>query len=591
MSVLQEEHSQLQRGGAEFVEELQRKIAELDGDLAKTKAERDLAVEANVALLVRNDTLRLHLGAALESRIEANDICSSPADYNELGLRPPPHLENGLTGTNEAINLLRRVQEHGKPATVDVSDRNEARTSSAHSPHLTTGGESPRADAKDTPSRQMSTPTGIRGRFSSAIKSLFGFSTSSNAPAPAPAQSPTPSRAPPPDTYTETLSIPPTPVGESRITREPINERKRRGRRVNPSPMLRLLIRGVPTSDTKAATEWAKQVLPELKNDAAYEEKRKRLETPVLLKDLMNLPSHEPWATGYGDPLEHLDEEDVVPVWAVYMDMVTEAEQPEKKRTKTSHEGGMDVEDTPSLNDTFCSGEPTTPFDSHGTSASIYAINPRSSREPSPMFPIVTSQPQGDNIFRKSHEGNVDASGLANKKSTPHHNPAQGSFGLDYDSDDDDSSLISETTEADAGASPVWTQPPPPAPTPAHAPLPGGVPGEQQPVDEIERQRQKLMKHTPAKPSRLREAFVPSPAGSLLSEVGNGSVHIGSPLPGGDPFGDMPEAESLDLDDDVKAGLPYLAGTAEWKAAIGEQWADPVLTYDSEEEALSPADV
>ncbi|KAH3982262.1 hypothetical protein HBI81_031800 [Parastagonospora nodorum] len=41
----------------------------------------------------------------------------------------------------------------------------------------------------------------------------------------------------------------------------------------------------------------------------------------------------------------------------------------------------------------------------------------------------------------------------------------------------------------------------------------------EQPRDEIKRQRQNLMEHTPAKPSRRREASVPSP--SVLVDADN----------------------------------------------------------------------
>ncbi|KAF2832380.1 hypothetical protein CC86DRAFT_366189 [Ophiobolus disseminans] len=521
----------------------------------------------------------------------------TPQNYEYYGLAVPEHIphERGLIGNEAALALLRRIENHGKPTTGlphdtynDSESEYGVHTSSQQSSRPTAGGETPRGAANATPPRVISTPSSFLSRSLSALKSTFGFAT----PLPAPAPAPVPSRAPPPPgTFTETLSTPPTPVGE-RPTAERVagnREVKRRGRRINLSPMYRLLTTDVPISQMIAANGWAKEVTATLMNDPAFEAKRQRLETPVLLKDLDSYPSCEPWASGFGDPLGFLDDDDVVPVWAVYLDMLAEAEQPGKKKSKTTHEDDMDVEDTPSLNDTF-GPEPTTPFASHDTSASIMALNPRPSREPSPMFASGASPHQGDNIFRKSHDSDVDAPSAATKKSTPHHNPAQGSYGLDSDSDDDDSVMSNDASEADAGAAPLWTQPPPPAPTPAHAPLPGGLVGESagQPVDEVERQRQKLMKHTPAKPSRLREAFVPSP--SLLSDAGNDSILFGTPLAGGDLFGDMPDADELELDDDVLANVAALTETGEWKTRAAEPWATPMLTYESEEEALSPVD-
>jgi hypothetical protein len=94
------------------------------------------------------------------------------------------------------------------------------------------------------------------------------------------------------------------------------------------------------------------------------------------------------------------------------------------------------------------------------------------------------------------------------------------------------------------------------------------------------------MKHTPAKPSRLREAFVPSP--SLISDAGNESIFMTSPVPATDLFDDMPDAEDLGLDDDILAEVERLRNTDEWKAEAAKEWPDAIVTYESEEEGLSP---
>jgi hypothetical protein len=94
------------------------------------------------------------------------------------------------------------------------------------------------------------------------------------------------------------------------------------------------------------------------------------------------------------------------------------------------------------------------------------------------------------------------------------------------------------------------------------------------------------MKHTPAKPSRLREAFVPSP--SLMSDAGNESIFLASPLPATGLFDDMPDAAELDLSAEDWAAVDALSNTAEWKASAARTWPDALLTYESEEDELSP---
>jgi hypothetical protein len=499
-----------------------------------------------------------------------------------------------IRGDASAIALLHKIENAAREPRTALPDEDEEYESepdvmsSPQRPQLQiTEGKRSRDTVDATPERPVTTPSAsFLSRSYSAFKSTFGFSTSTP-PAPSPA-APSPSRTlAPADSMTEALSAPPTPVGERRKTRP---------RKKKQSPMLRLLTKGVEHSDMAKAEEWAKNTIPVLKNAVDFEAKRARLETPVLIDDLNNYPSSKPWESGFGDPLAEMDLEEVAPVWAVYLDMLAEADQPQHKKHKTDHEFGMDVEDTLSMNELF----PDHPklHDTQGHSASIHDFHPRRSVEPSPMFSASASHHQGHNVFGES-QGREATAQLqtedkqtlkeATKKAVSNHNPAQGSFGLDYDSDEDDSSLISET-EVDAGASPIWTQAPPPAPVPAHAPLPGGsnaeAPSTQQPVDEVERQRQKLMKHTPAKPSRLREAFVPSP--SLMSDAGNESIFLASPIPSSGLFDDMPDAVDLDLTTEDWAAVDALSNTAEWKAGAARVWPDAILTYESEEDELSP---
>lgn len=525
-------------------------------------------------------------------------------DITMHDVTPSPMRPEFVRGSESALALLHHVESAARetrnldngwldtesPATQPTQPTQLINTSTAQRDNITA-----------TP---RSTAGGFFSRSLSAIKSRLGFSAraSPSAPsAPSPQPQPTPSRAPPADTLTEALSAPPTPVGE-RSKAPPKKQRQ--------SPMARLLTKGVEPADKIHAEKWARQIIPILKNDDAFEQKRKRLETPVLIKDLQNFPSSKPWESGFGDPLGDMDDDDVVPVWAVYLDMVAQEEQPKAKKLKSRHGASVGGDDTPSLNDLFTNdnGPQSAPIhDTHGHSASLRDLHPRRSTQPSPMFDSTPTHQKGSNVFQERQNTEISTQLLANerkdlqptakatttKASVPVHDPEHGSFGLDYDSDDDDSTVLSEssTTEAttNATADPVWTQPPPPAPVPAHAPLPGGsaaetsaAPASQQPVDEVERQRQKLMKHTPAKPSRLREAFVPSP--SLMSDAGNESMLATTPLPVTGVFHDLPDTEGLQLE----FGEHDFAEIDAFKTApVANAWAEPMMVYESDEEEIS----
>jgi hypothetical protein len=524
-------------------------------------------------------------------------------DINSFGIpadSPPTAQPEFIRGDESALALLHKIESAARePRTTlpdeDEDEDNESEADIVSSPQRASlqvsAGESSRCTDNATPARPISTPSSFFSRSFSAIKSKLGFTTPTP-PVPSSTALTTTRTPPPPDSMTEALSAPPTPVGERRKTRP---------RKKKHSPMLRLLTKGVEHSDMAKAEEWARHAIPVLKNDVAFVAKRARLETPVLIQDLNNFPSSKPWEGGFGDPLGDMDDDEVAPVWAVYLDMLTEAEEPQHKKHKTNHEITMDVDDTPSMNELF--PDYNKLHDSQGHSASIHDFHPRRSVEPSPMFSASAPHHQGQNVFGEL-QGREAIAQLqtennktlqeATKNAVSNHNPAQGSFGLDYDSDEEDSTMISETSDADSSASPLWTQPPPPAPVPAHAPLPGGSAAEatsvsstQQPVDEVERQRQKLMKHTPAKPSRLREAFVPSP--SLMSDAGNESIFLASPLPATNIFEDMPDAEDLGLTEEDWAAVEALRNTAEWKADdAANVWPDAIISYESDEDELSP---
>lgn len=499
-----------------------------------------------------------------------------------------------LVGSDEAMALLRKIERSAKePRGAPPSDDGAEDESVIEI--------TPPAQEVSTPApRPVSTPRSFFSRSFSAIKSRLGFATPAapsaveQPPATAPVNRPTPG------SFTEAFSTPPTLVGERKQTRP---------KKKKQNPMITLLTKGVEPSDMPQALEWVRQTLPDIYNRSDSSAVRKRLLKPVLIQDLEHFPSSKPWESGFGDPLGDMDDDEVVPVWAVYLALLAEEEEPRRKKAKVNNEVTMDDEDTPSLDELVAAASSTqnSPkiHDSHGMSASHLDLHPRRSMEPSPLFSASTSHQQGNNIFREQQgqEGALDtqddreALRAATKAAVANHNPSQGSFGLDYDDDEDDSSMLTDNSEFDGSSSHLWTQPPPPAPVPAHAPLPGGAvadspgPSSEQPVDEIERQRQKLMKHTPAKPSRLREAFVPSP--SLLSEAGNASVLMGSPLAGAGAgvydFDDMPDAEDLGLTDEDWANVDALNNDPAYQASqAAVAWPDPVLTYDSDEETLSP---
>jgi hypothetical protein len=574
-------------------------VVALREENTKLRARVSELEDVNLNLVRRIDALQT-------GQVQANHPHS---DINTFGIPaepPSPAQPEFIRGDESAIALLHKIESAARePRTAAPDQDREAEVQllpqqPEQPEQQVTQSESSQGPADTTPSRPISTPSSFFSRSLTAIKSKLGF-TAPTPPAPSPT---TPSsRAPPPNSFTEVLSTPPTPVGE---------RSKARPRKKKLSPMLKLLTKGVDTNDMSKAEEWAKHAIPTLKNLPDFEAKRQRLETPVLVQDLEHFPSSKPWESGFGDPLGDLDDDDVVPVWAVYLEILAQEEQPKKKRSKSNHEATMDIEFTQSLDEMAAAGiaaleksaqtPPPMLHDSHGHSASLSDLHPRRSVEPSPMFDSSTAHKQGSNIFNELQGRDAtmelqtnDRENLheATKKVVSNHNPSQGSFGLDYGSDDEDSSIISETSEVDAGTSPLWTQPPPPAPVPAHAPLPGGSAAETstiptaQPVDEVERQRQKLMKHTPAKPSRLREAFVPSP--SVRSDAGNESIFLATPLAAHNMFDDMPDAEELDLTAEEWAAVDAMRNSEEFKAAdAAVVWPDAILTYGSDEEDLSP---
>jgi hypothetical protein len=491
-----------------------------------------------------------------------------------------------MTGDESAHALLRHVQEaaRGPLSTSQSSQRVELRPST-----------SPVKSAAASPERPFTPSKSIFGSFVAspftAIKNLFGTSTSTPTP-----PTPTPSRRPPQDSMTEALTMPPTPVGERpRRSNHKVEKRSR---------LVKSLLRGVKPEDAQKAAAWAEKVAFELQKGRGLGDKRKRIQTRVKFRDLKHFPSSKPWESGFSFPEDVLDleDEDEVPAWAVYTSMVEEL-QHMPKRYKTAHATCEDDDLPASINQLFATPTPSlfsTPIPPKPKPHSgSEPLHPRRSIDPSPMFDAPLHHQEGVNVFEELRGHDTAASDRENlqrertaearkpnttttnnAESTPKtHDPSHGSFSVPD----------SDSEEEEDQAQPVWTQPPPPTPTPAHTSLPNANNN-----DEVEKQRQKLMKHTPHKPSRLQQVSYPSP--SLMSDAGESPLRN---LPAESPqkvsaqlFVDIPDVEPVDFSD-----IPEVAAamaSPSYQLRVQEQlqkwahWSPPVLSYESEEEEISP---
>ena len=493
-----------------------------------------------------------------------------------------------MTGDESAHALLRHVQEaaRGPVSTSQSSQRVELRPST-----------SPVKSAAVSPERPFTPSRSIFGSFVAspltAIKNLFGASTSTPTP-----PHPTPSQRPPQDSMTEALTMPPTPVGER--TKRSHHKPQKQNR------LVRTLLRGIEPEDAEKATAWAERVAFELQKDRRLGDKRKRIQATVLFRDLKHFPSSKPWESGFSFPEDvlDLDDEEIVPAWAVYTSMVEEL-QHTPKRTKTAHATCEDDDLPASLNQLFATptpslfNTPTTPKPKpHSGSEPLY---PRRSVDPSPMFDPPLQHQEGVNVFKElrghdtaasdrenlQRERNAEvrkptnATTANNAENTPKtHDPSHGSFSVP-DSDSDE--------EEEDKAQPVWTQPPPPTPTPAHTSLPNANNN-----DEVEKQRQKLMKHTPHKPSRLQQVSYPSP--SLMSDAGDSPLkNVPAETPqkaSAQLFADIPDVEPVDFSDipEVAAAMasPSYRLRVQERLQQFAHWSPPVLSYESDEEEISP---
>jgi hypothetical protein len=516
------------------------------------------------------------------------------------------------------------------------------------------------------PATQDATPQTRGWGFKSLISRFVPASFTS--PAPAPAIAVAPATAPPAvlqPVQAQNLAdilqpTPPTPTPATERRRRPHGPtsstvraqhqaQRMTQQRKSPSDaraVVTIVANSVRHEDTHKAIDWAKEAVQKLKlaDPSTIGEKRKRIEAGVKMGDLKSFPARAPWQSSgtfsFHDELFDLDDDDLAPAWCVLQEMLDDVgiggDSPPAKKRKTAKEDTTMDEDITPLNETelpaFNKSTSRPYINTHGNSASLSDLQPRSSRVPSPMFSDPSDRNRDANVFtqqqqapsKTADEQKLDEEYMRKLRikmrkegevwSTPGgaaQNEAYRMALLDQEEKDRkeaeeeakkkaEEEAIKRATakakEVPAEDAPLWTQQPPPAPTPAHASLPTplttspSVPPVQAeepvlapvspPMDPVERQRAKLMKHTPARPSRLREATVPSP--SVRSDFGASPVQII-----GESWDfEIPDPEPLDLGDpELLLAAEALAASDAYKAhnvgAYGG--ADVPMIYEEEE--------
>jgi hypothetical protein len=525
----------------------------------------------------------------------------------------------------------------------------------------------PAQDSPATPARapvaQDATPQTRGWGFKSLISRLVPASFTSPAPAPVPTVAPAtapPAVLQPAQAQNLANTLQPTP-----LTPTPATERRRRtpgpstsvvraqnqAQRITqqrkPPSDARALVTCVANSvsheDTHKAINWAKEAAQKLKlaDPSTIGEKRKRIEAGVKMGDLKSFPARTPWQSAgtfsFHGELFDLDDDDLAPAWCVLQEMLDDigigSDSPSAKKRKTAQEDTTMEEEITPLNETdmpaLTKSTSRPHINTHGNSASLSDLQPRSSRIPSPMFGDPSDRSRDGNIFtqqqqaptKSTDEQKLDEEYMRQLRikmrkegevwSTPGGAAQNEAYRMALrDQEEKDRKEAEAEAEAEAKKkaaeeakkvpaedAPLWTQQPPPAPTPAHASLPTplaaspSVPPVQAeepvlapvspPRDPVERQRAKLLKHTPARPSRLREATVPSP--SVRSDFGDSPVQI----VGGPWNFDIPDPEPLDLGDpELLLAVEALVASDEFKARnVGAYGgADVPLIYEEESE-------
>jgi hypothetical protein len=519
------------------------------------------------------------------------------------------------------------------------------------------------------PTAKDATPQTRGWGFKSLISRFVPASFTS--PAPAPVLTVAPATAPPAvlqpiqaENLADTLqSTPPTPT--------PATERRRRAPKPSTSTLRaqnlaqRITQQRKPPSDARAfvtcvansvshedthkAINWAKEAVQKLKlaDPSTIGEKRKRIEAGVKMGDLKRFPARTPWESAgtfsFHGELFDLDDDDAAPAWCVLQEMLDDmgigSDSPPAKKRKTAQEDTTMDEDIIPLNETdmpaLTKSTSRPHINTHGNSASLSDLQPRSSRIPSPMFSDPSDRSRDVNVFtqqqkapaKSADEQKLDEEYMRQLRikmrkeaevwSTPGGAAQNEAYRMALrDQEEKDRKEAEAEAEAKKKAAeeakkvpaeeakkvsaedaPLWTQQPPPAPTPAHASLPTplaaspSVPPVQPeepvlvpvspPMNPIDRQRAKLLKHTPARPSRLREATVPSP--SVRSDFGDSPVQI----IGGSWEFEIPDPEPLDLGDpELLEAAEALVASEGYKAQNLRAYggADAPLVYEEESE-------
>ncbi|KAF2475532.1 uncharacterized protein BDR25DRAFT_301165 [Lindgomyces ingoldianus] len=382
-----------------------------------------------------------------------------------------------------------------------------------------------------------------------------------------------------------------TPIRAKKPAKKPAKNsakktaRKRDGQASDRGLIVKRVLKGVAQEEKPKAKAWVKDTMKKIEaGSATIGNKRKLLEQGMKMKDLGEIPARLPWQSsgtyGLQDAFfDYSSDEDVdVPDYYV-LDMLAKG-KPQRKRRKIRTNLYPD-DDVRSLNDmqsedkVDTQGNPSSQIklpadevDTHGNSSSQIDLHPRPSHQPSPMFSNEDHVYQGGNVFQQNTTPTTptrDREAIQKELKRTGHVEGTGTFCVpEGDSDSSDDSLSPEEP-----MTPVWTQSPPPAPTPAHATLPSPLTTTED-EDPVRLQRAKYTKHTPAKPSKLRQAIMPSP--SAFSE-------------GLDD--EMPDAAPIDLSDtQLEAAVEEYVNDPSFlaKNAFAFGGSSVKLVYDEDDE-------
>ncbi|OCK77935.1 hypothetical protein K432DRAFT_104685 [Lepidopterella palustris CBS 459.81] len=473
-------------------------------------------------------------------------------DAREKAEKERQRRDEYLVGSKESIELIHQLERdrYPLPLVQEEEDEDEQASDAEDSMVIDLKSKTPITIEEEQQIQQPTTPAqpkgwGITTIFNSVKKYLPGLA-SSNPPHDPPGPVP-PATAPPAlrhDTVQDTTIIE-SPTQKA-ARRRPANSKRKKPVRQSGSRLPPLKITSV------VGKAYAKNVLETLSeaekpafNDW-YEQTRARAEKTLIegagqkrkrefptIDRLESIPARPPWkSSGFGlvqeyFPDESDEEEAELPGFHKLMLLAEDTSSP-AKRIKTTHN------------------------DSLGVSSSLSDINPRPASFPSPMFDNGNLKYQGGNVFQLSTATSAPPESVTETVTeavTAPRSPSNigRSYRFpEYDSDEDkdeDTSMLNApqvdltstpspqredgasqpsdiaaaTSASSASTQEPWTQQPPPAPTPAHASLPVTSveasstatqipPPIESESDAVKRQRDKIERYRPLKPSRLRAA-------------------------------------------------------------------------------------